>query len=145
MITATSDHVNAVSDVYNLDFEEDQNENQISDQWETFWPLGNAINYSSKREPYEPAHGQYHHRLFSGNGDPSSMIYVMSTPIPVKGSHIYLAKAYMRYTLPTGRAEFSIIQLDAQQHNILENHATYSNGGWQWHDQSCCRSRKMTA
>ncbi len=136
---------NAASDLYNLSFEEDNNGNGISDHWEISWPIGNAAGYYSKREPYEPAHGNYHHRLFSGTGDASSMIYVMSDPISVQGSKIYTAKAYMRYTLPTGRAEFSLIQLDAQRNNIGEHHATYSNGGWQWQDQTQTFSTQSNA
>ncbi|WP_028594352.1 RHS repeat domain-containing protein [Paenibacillus assamensis] len=58
----------------------------------------------------------------------------MSDVIAVKGGNAYELKAKLRYTLPSGMAQISIIQMDSKGNNVGELQYTYSKGAWQWVD-----------
>ncbi|MGG4192500.1 MULTISPECIES: hypothetical protein [unclassified Paenibacillus] len=120
----------------NGDFERDSNHNQLPDFWEVVWRNGESSNSYAVLAPYEPVQGKLHYRLYNGDDDAQSYQYVLSDQIPVTGGSAYTIKAFLRYTLPVGRAEMSIIQGDAQGNNNGEIHYTYNNGGWKWNEKN---------
>lgn len=120
----------------NEGFENDQNQNNLSDFWETAWRNGSSIESSVSRQGYDPIGGAYHLRMYSGKGDANSYIYVLSEPVPVTYGQSYDMSAFMRYTLPTGKAVITIIELDSDGNTITEYARTLNNGGWKWHYHS---------
>ncbi|MDT8975082.1 hypothetical protein RQP50_02355 [Paenibacillus sp. chi10] len=117
-------------------FEKDSNHNQLPDFWEVVWRNGVSSNSYAILAPYEPVEGKLHYRLYNGDNDAQSYQYVLSDQIPVTGGSAYTTKAFLRYYLPVGRAEMSIIQADAQGNNNGEIHYTYNNGGWKWNEKN---------
>ncbi|WP_159888750.1 hypothetical protein [Paenibacillus puerhi] len=86
--------------------------------------------------PYEPVSGSNHFRLYNGTGETSSAQYVISEKIPVIGGQLYTLEAMLRYTLNGGgHAEMSLLEVDASHQTVNENHVTYDQGNWKWHDQ----------
>lgn len=118
----------------NGSFEQDTNNNNLPDFWETNWRNGSSTGFNATKAPYLPADGNYHYRLFNGVGDANSYMYVVSNLIPVSGNTTYQAEAFMRYTLGTGHAEFSILQIDSKKDTVVEDHQNFNNGGWTWHN-----------
>lgn len=118
----------------NGSFEQDINNNNLPDFWEMNWRNGTSTGYNAEKASYSPVEGNYHYRLFNGVGDTDSYIYVVSNIIPVSGNTAYQAEAFMRYTLGTGHAEFSIIQIDSKNDIVTEDHQSFNNGGWTWHN-----------
>jgi hypothetical protein len=130
-------YVGAASSVdINGGFEINRNGNTLPDFWEVNWRNGTSTGPYATIASYEPAEGNYHYRLFSGRGDAQSYMYAMSEAIPVKKEVPYKISAKMRYTLPVGDAQMSIIELGADKNNVYETHRVFSNGGWKWNDNS---------
>ncbi|NOU81548.1 hypothetical protein GC101_22045, partial [Paenibacillus sp. LMG 31459] len=117
-------------------FEQDQNNNRLPDLWETVWRNGTSVGPSASIESYEPAEGNYHFRLYNGTGDKDSYMYALSNPIPIQKDKSYTINAFMRYTLPVGKANITIIETDRNRSVVYESSRSFSNGAWQWHDNT---------
>ncbi|WP_171718093.1 hypothetical protein, partial [Paenibacillus phytohabitans] len=130
------DKVNINSTEINEGFENDQNNNNLSDFWETTWRNGLSKDSSVSKPGYDPIAGASHLRMYSGTGDAQSFVYTLSDPIPVSSGYSYDMSAFMRYTLPAGRAEITIIEVDSNDRTVTEYGRSVNNGGWKWHYHS---------
>lgn len=130
------DKVNIDSIEMNESFENDLNHNNLPDFWETAWRNGTSINSSVSKPGYDPIEGTYHLRMYSGTGDPQSFVYTLSDPIPVSAGYSYDMSAFMRYTLPEGWSEITIIEADSNNLVVTEYGRSMNNGGWKWHYHS---------
>ncbi|MNO24965.1 hypothetical protein D3C76_147960 [compost metagenome] len=115
-------------------FERDQNGNSLPDFWETVWRNGTSAGSFASIQSFDPVEGSNHFRLYSGIGDSQSYVYALSDPIKIVKGVAYKINTSMRYTLPTGDARITIIEIDNSGKNINETQRAFSNGGWKWHN-----------
>lgn len=93
-------------------FERDQNGNSLPDFWETVWRNGTSAGSFASIQSFDPVEGSNHFRLYSGIGDSQSYVYALSDPIKIVKGVAYKINTSMRYTLPTGDARITIIEID---------------------------------
>ncbi|WP_249899455.1 hypothetical protein [Paenibacillus sp. PK3_47] len=118
-------------------FEKDQNSNGMPDLWETAWRNGASSGSYARRDSNAPGvKGNYQYRLYSGVGDVSSYMYVLSDKVPVTGGATYRLSASMRYNLTKGSTNLSILEFSANGTTTNEIHNTYKDGGWTWNTNS---------
>ncbi|PUA38264.1 hypothetical protein C8Z91_16245 [Paenibacillus elgii] len=143
---AVGGELNAYLDVGNVrltkvdingSFETVGNHETLPKFWERTWPNAQSQGQQVFRNADNTMGGNYTYRLYSGSSNPAAMIYGLSDNIPVIGGQAYEARALMRYALSSGgHAEFSIIEVDANDNNVNEHHVTYRNGGGTVHDNA---------
>lgn len=138
LLTLGASHAYAypINENINGGFEQDQNNNNLPDFWETVWRNGTSVGSSASKESFEPVEGKYHFRLYNGSGDKNSYMYALSNTVAIEKDHSYKINASMRYTLPVGRASITIIETDRYKNIVYESNRSFSNGGWQWHDNT---------
>ncbi len=119
-------------DVRNHSFEDSGARNR-PEHWIDAWPWnGSPTNWSVTRESFSAFDGNRHLRLYSGLGEPQSMIFCQSSLIQATPNTPYAISAAMRYALSSGHAQIAVLEYDENDLLTQWTHKDFTGGNWTW-------------